>query len=399
MHASKVLHKLITRSAPSIHQTRLTSLIAAVTSAASGAKLCITSLGRGLSGPTLDKHKIKRVDRLVSNRHLYQECTKIYAALTEFVLANRSQPIIIIDWSPLCGDLSHQLLRAAVPVGGRSITLYEEVHPAAKLGNRRVQHRFMDRLAAIVPGNCSPIIVADSGFSTPFFRYVEEKLRWQWVGRIRGRHFLASAEDPTNWTSVKTLFGLATTRIKVLGPVLWVRNNPLLSHVLIVRNRKKNRKTLTMRDQKPRAKRNQVHVKRNTEPWVLVYSDSLSERPPHEIVSIYRRRMQIELGFRDCKSDSYGLGMCERRHVSIERRAVLCLIASCTTLLLWCLGKAVHGSKYLRGLRVNSSSARRPYSEIHIARLVSTRWNIWVSELSFRRAINQASKSIELAQL
>jgi hypothetical protein len=35
----------------------------------------------------------------------------------------------IVDWSPLTDDQSQQLLRASLPVGGRSITLYEEVHP------------------------------------------------------------------------------------------------------------------------------------------------------------------------------------------------------------------------------------------------------------------------------
>jgi hypothetical protein len=31
------------------------------------------------------------------------------------------------------------LLRAALPVKGRALTLYEEVHPRSRLGNRRVQ--------------------------------------------------------------------------------------------------------------------------------------------------------------------------------------------------------------------------------------------------------------------
>ena len=58
-------------------------------------------------------------------------------------------------------------------MGGRTITLYDEVHPDKKLGNRRVQHRFLSTLQQLLPAHVTPIIVADSGFRTPFFREVE----------------------------------------------------------------------------------------------------------------------------------------------------------------------------------------------------------------------------------
>jgi len=75
-------------------------------------------------------------------------------------------------------------------VGGRALTLYEEVHAQSKLGNRRTQHRFLDQLARMIPESCCPIIVADSGFKTPFYRYIENHLQWLWLGRIRGRDFI-----------------------------------------------------------------------------------------------------------------------------------------------------------------------------------------------------------------
>jgi hypothetical protein len=87
----------------------------------------------------------------------------------------------------LKADQSLHLLRASVPVGGRSLTLYEEVHPQGKLGNRQVQHRFLQRLAQMLPASAEPIIVADSGFKVPFFREVE---RLGWLGRVRGRDYI-----------------------------------------------------------------------------------------------------------------------------------------------------------------------------------------------------------------
>ena len=47
------------------------------------------------------------------------------------------------------------LLRASLPVGGRALTLYEEVHPQKKLANRDVQHRFLQRLAQRLPAEAS----------------------------------------------------------------------------------------------------------------------------------------------------------------------------------------------------------------------------------------------------
>jgi len=67
MHATKLLHNRLQQSAPEIHQARLNAFISAVHSAVHGARLTIASLGRGLQGTTRDKHKIKRVDRLLGN--------------------------------------------------------------------------------------------------------------------------------------------------------------------------------------------------------------------------------------------------------------------------------------------------------------------------------------------
>jgi hypothetical protein len=110
-------------------------------------------------------------------------------------------------------DRSLQLARASLAVGGRALTLYEEVHPQRKLGNRRVQHRFLQRLAQRLPAGAAPIIVADSGFKVPFFREVE-RLGWRWVGRIRGRDYIRLSKQ---WISCKTLFQKATETPTGLG--------------------------------------------------------------------------------------------------------------------------------------------------------------------------------------
>ena len=139
MHRLPVLHALLNSSVPSLHKRRRQALVAVVTSLVGGAQASVTSMGRGLSGRVRDKHKIKRTDRLLSNRTLYQERQPIYSALTQCLTQHLKEPVILIDGSPLCTDQSWQLLRAAVSVGGRALTLYEEVHPRRLLSNRRIQ--------------------------------------------------------------------------------------------------------------------------------------------------------------------------------------------------------------------------------------------------------------------
>jgi hypothetical protein len=46
-----------------------------------------------------------------------------------------AEPLIVIGWLDLKADQSLHLLRASLPVGGGSLTLYEEVHPQSKLGD------------------------------------------------------------------------------------------------------------------------------------------------------------------------------------------------------------------------------------------------------------------------
>ena len=125
-------------------------------------------------------------DRLLGNRRLHGEALSIYAALCRVTLARIKEPLILIDGSDLKADQSLHQLRASLPVGGRSLTRYEAVHPQKKLNNRAVQEQFLQHLAQRRSPHVAPTIIADAGFKVPFYREVE-RLGWRWVGRVRGR--------------------------------------------------------------------------------------------------------------------------------------------------------------------------------------------------------------------
>jgi hypothetical protein len=164
MHALTILHRILSTSFPEIHAKRLTSLLAAVEAVVSGSHLTLSDLGRGLLSTTTVKHNTKRIDRLLGNRTLHTELPSLYEALVRDCLAGVSMPLIVIDWSDLTPDRRWQLLRASVAIEGRSMTLYEQVHPQSRATSPRVHHAFLKKLATMLPPGCTPILITDAGF-------------------------------------------------------------------------------------------------------------------------------------------------------------------------------------------------------------------------------------------
>ena len=287
--------------------------------------------------------------------------------MNRLLLAGVAQPLIVIDWSDLKEDQSLHLLRASVPVGGRSLTVYEEVHAQRRLGNRQVQHRFLRRLAAMIPATAAPIIVADSGFKVPFYREVE-RLGWRWVGRVRGRDFVRLK---VRWRRRKRVFQEATTTPRSLGIGDWVRSNPLQAVFVLVRQPRQGRQAKTAAGKRSRSKKSQHAARAAREPWLLVASTRLGDWPAKRLVKVYRQRMQIELSFRDMKSQHFGAGLeCSASNGS-GGFTVLVLIASLSAILLWLIGTAAEQGGWHERLRPGSRK-RRAYSRLFLARLLLT---------------------------
>ena len=366
MHALTILHRCLGPLLTGIHSRRLATLLEAVAATVCGPRLTLTDIGRRFGGEASLRNRIKRSDRLLGNRHLQGQARTIYAALARKLLSGVLEPLIVIDWSDLKADQSLHLLRASLPVGGRSLTLYEEVHPQGKLGNRQVQHRFLQRLAQLLPASAEPIIVADSGFKVPFFSEVE-RLGWRWVGRVRGRDYVKLKR----WRSCKRLFEEATTTPTCLGTGEWIRSNPLGAIFVLVRLPRQGRQAKTAAGKRARSKKSQQAARSAREPWLLVASTRFADWPAKRLVRVYRQRMQIELSFRDMKSEHFGEGLERSASSGTGRFTVLVLIASLAAVLLWLIGTAAERQGLHERLRPGSRK-RRAYSRLFLARLLLT---------------------------
>lgn len=346
MHALVIVQQLLRTCCPHIHAARLAVILAAVAAAVRGRRLTLTELGRSVIGPGRVKHGIKRIDRLLGNRHLAAERGDIYRALARRLIGASREPTIIIDWSDLTADRRWQLLRAALPVGGRALTLYEEVHPLRHFANPRVHRSFLLRLRTLLPEGVCPILITDAGFRVPWFKTVN-RLGWRWIGRIRNRDFVRPVGTEP-WHGCKALYNQATSRAKTLGMFELVRSNPLIGRLCLIKRPKRHRISRSVFGLPVRSNQSLKQAKAQREPWLLAASDSLSHLTPARIVSLYATRMQIEEAFRDLKCLRYGLGFELHLSRSRERIAGLLLIAALAFFVLWLIGSQalVHGLQF-----------------------------------------------------
>lgn len=358
MHVKGFLHKMLSSV---IHKKRLETLILLVSTVLLIKKLSLTELGRGIPLPIQERSGIRRADRFLGNKNLYKERVVIYKAVAITVVGTREHPWIIVDWSEIPNTTDH-ILRAACIADGRAITLYEEVHPEKKLGNPKVEKKFLSTLKSILPKNCVPVIVTDAGFHNKWFAEIL-KLNWDYVGRIRGRK--KYSDDGMTWKSLKKLFRKATTNPKYISKIRLCLTNPLETSLYLFKSKPKGRSSVNLLGKKRRDSNTMDQRKAAREPWVLV--SSLSGRSiAKRVVKIYKKRMQIEEGFRDLKSSRYGYGFEDSYSTKPKRIQVLLLIAALASFIAWLTGWVAEKNNLHYQFQSNTIKTRRVLSLFYL---------------------------------
>src|SRR5690349_1191081 len=108
-----------------MHAVRLATVVKLVEAIVHGGVLRPASIGRSLSGPALPKHGIKRIDRLLGNPKMRGDRLFFWLAIAHRVLRGADRPVVLVDWTAVG---AHVALVAAVPIGGRALPIYTEVH-------------------------------------------------------------------------------------------------------------------------------------------------------------------------------------------------------------------------------------------------------------------------------
>ena len=363
MHADKLCHKWLLNVLPGMHRKRVSAVCAVVGGAFRGGKLNVTSLGRSIQSSAKAKHNIKRADRLFSNKHLQRDCLEVYRQLTRVHLRGNKAPVILVDWSDIDARREFFLLRAAIAVKGRSLTLYEEVHTRATRETRKTHEAFLNNLKRILPDGTTPIMVTDAGFRTPWFKQVRA-LGWHFVGRVRNRE-LVQLTPNYQWNGAKTLYSEATSKPRCFTDISLTRSNPLRCSLVLFKSKPKGRKCRTKMGALARSRRSLVNSQRSTEPWLLATSLAC-QFSEQEIVTLYSTRMQIEESFRDLKCHRNGLDLYHNGTYKLLRMKVLVLIGALSTSFAWILGKVARSNGAHRQFQANTTTAVAVLSNVFL---------------------------------
>jgi hypothetical protein len=376
-----------------MHSLRRNVLMRAVDALIAGRRLTMMDMARSWPGAERVRAPLKALDRLLGNRHLYEERMRIYGSMACWLMG-REHPIIVVDWSDLKADRSWHLLRAAVPVGGRTLTLLDMVFPAGQQASARAESRFLQQLRTLLPPGCCPILVTDAGFRAPWFRAVTA-MGWRWVGRMRNTTRVKPvdiADEPSEWLPCKALYALALKEPRDLGLMHTVESNPWVSRLIVHEKPARGRKDRNRFGGTARNSNSRKSAQREREPWLLATSPDLKDLTARQLVAIYAQRMQIESSFRDLKSHRYGQGFEDSLTRKGPRIEILLLLNALAAFASWVVGLGCEATGAAHWLSPNRSP-RRQYSIVRIGReALVRRWPFGVLSDVLER-IRQSNRS------
>lgn len=310
-------------------------LLGAVDALVASRQLVLMELARQYPGAMRVAAPLKALDRLLSNPRLQRVRAGLYRALWA-----RLWPVapawVVVDWCTLKRDESLHLLRAALPVGGRTLSLWDEVHPQAKLGNARVHLGFLATLRRLLPWDRLPILITDAGFKVPWFR-AAEGLGFACIGRLRGLVQLRPVGE-SEWVTASDFSEIEGARTLDLGVCEVSKGQRQRMRVVVCKRPPRGRKHRTVHGQVAQRSGSRTQARAAREPWVLVVSTALAHLEAEAIVAHYARRMQIEESFRDIKSARFGTGLRHCLTRKAARMEVLILLHALASVVAWLRG-------------------------------------------------------------
>jgi hypothetical protein len=381
MHAKGIVARVVGPCLLSLHAKRAVACQRVVVAIVLGAALSLSTIALGMRAATAYRHRIKCVDRLLGNEALHTARESIYAALAARWLTGVRQVLLVIDWSDLTADQRWHWLRASVAVEGRSMTLYEEVHPQRLLTNPTVHRRFLARVAKLLPPGCEPIVMTDAGFRAPWFKAVAAR-GWAFLGRIRGRALVRPVGGA--WTRATGLYKQATERARDLGSHDYAHANPIGVRLVLVKQPALGRHRLNMYGERRTGRTSTKCARRAREPWLLAASPSLAHLSERSIVNLYAQRMRIEQSFRDAKNLRWGQGLHSTRSRTAERLQMLLLLGHLATFVQRLIGEAAQARQLELNFMATRRTTRPEISALTLARriLLSLSPSLWLDQLA-----------------
>ena len=381
MHAGNIVAQVLEPCLCQLHTKRGAACQRVVLAVVLGAALSLSTIALGIRAATRYRHRVKSVDRLLGNGALHAVRAELYAALAARWLSGVRELLLVIDWSDLTADQRWHWLRASVAVEGRSVTLYEEVHPQRRLGNPKVHRQFLARVAELLPPGCAPIVMTDAGFHATWFKAVAAR-DWAFIGRIRGREMVRQGACP--WIRATALYGQASEQPRDLGQHAYVRSNPIHARLVLVKLPARGRHRLNIYGQRRAGRTSLKCARAARDPWLLAASKRLDHLAAASIVQLYSQRMRIEQSFRDTKNLRFGQGLQITRSRSRERLQMLLLIGHLASFVQRLIGEQAKAHQLQLNFMATHRTTRPELSALTLARriLLSITPSDWLDRLA-----------------
>lgn len=316
---------------PDVHAMRVLSLSLATLGVIHAASLSVYAIGQalGMARGKKGKHGVKQVDRMLSNPAL--KVWKLFKYWVPFVVAERTEALIALDWTDYDDDDQTTLVASLVTKHGRPTPLvWLTVQKSTLKGLRNdAEDSVILRLRELIPSRVQVTLLADRGFADQKMYTLLEQVGFAYVVRFRKIITVTSEQGEKkcaeDWVpkagQMRRLRGARVTADgKQVGAVVCVK--------------KKGMK----------------------EAWCL--ATSLTEATGAQVVGLYRRRFSIEESFRDVKDLRFGMGLSHMRIAEPDRRDRLLLVSAMACALLTLLGAAGESLGMERYLKANTDKTR-----------------------------------------
>lgn len=321
-----------------LHAKRVLSLAYGTLGVLHGTSLAIHAVGRGLAAARcgLDKHAVKQVDRLLSNRGI--DLDRLGPSWVAMLLGERNDVFVNLDWTEFDKDDQTMLVASVQTSHGRSTPLLWRTWRKSELKGQRNNHEdeLLRWLRRCVPEETRVTIVADRGFGDQkLFAFLNEELGFEYIIRFRQDTLVTNAKGQTRKASewmagsgrLRRITGGAITADKTHVPI-----------IILVQDR-------GMKDA-----------------WCI--ASSRRALPGREVKRLYGKRFSCEEMFRDFKDLRYGWGLSWTHIRRPERRDRLFLLAAMAFVLLTLLGAAGEHA----GLDKRLKTSTRPGRELSLYR-------------------------------
>ena len=353
---------------PEIHAKRLQAVMDVATAIQQSQQLSISAIGRYLKSDTQLKHRIKKVDRLVGNKHLYSELGSIYMGLSQYVfkyIAQDKLSPIVIDLCYLKDNQDIQMLSAEVATQGRTLPLYRDVFEKGELKGR--EKEFIAKLFVCLPEGRDVLIIMDAAFGDNWFEAIESQ-KWYWLVRARSGKYI-KLSDGAQWQEASELFNPIGPRAKCYEEAYITKNQPRACRVIT-----KKGSTLSKRKKPAKLPRNYNAANGNyqrlaKEPWILA-TNLPKNYTTTQVLNAYKKRMQIEESFRDIKNTRYGLGGRQIETRCIYRWGTFMLLAAIAQITLWIIGVIGHSQGFQRVFQSNTVKDKKVFSYFYLGQLI-----------------------------